>query len=115
MKKSLKAALLSALVYPGIGHFFLKKYTQCAVFAVAFSVPLYFVFSEVMTKAERIAQQIQNGEIPLDITAISNAVTSATLAADTQEFNFNIYLLFIIWLIAIIDCYRLGQKKLESA
>ena len=114
MKKSIKAALLSALVYPGTGHFFLKKYTSFALISLAFTVPLYFIFSEIMTKAQHIAEQIQKGEIPFNVSAILNAVHSSTLSADTQEINVKLYLLFIIWLIAMIDAYRLGVKALPE-
>jgi hypothetical protein len=34
MKKSMKAALLSAFVFPGAGHFFLKKHITGTVLAV---------------------------------------------------------------------------------
>jgi hypothetical protein len=35
MNKPLKAALLSALVFPGSGHLYLKKYVCVTVLAVA--------------------------------------------------------------------------------
>ena len=84
MKKSVKAALLSAFVYPGMGHFYLKKHAMFAVFACAFSVPLYFIISEIMAKAENIVEQINNGEIPLDIAAISQSLSSSAVGVDAQ-------------------------------
>jgi len=111
MKKSVKAALLSAFVYPGVGHFFLKKYALCTVFICAFSVPLYFIVSEIFTKAEQVVEQIKNGEIPLDIAAISESLSSSMAGVDSQELNIKMYLLVIIWLIGIIDSYRIGHAK----
>ncbi len=111
MKKSVKAALLSALVYPGVGHFSLKKYAQGAVFSCAFSVPLYFLFSEIMSKAEHIAEQIQNGEIPLDIIAITEALSSSVMGVGAQELNIKMYALVFIWFVGIIDSYRLGRTS----
>lgn len=107
MKKSVKAALLSALVYPGAGHFFLKKYALCAVFSCTFSVPLYFIISEIVAKAENIVEQIKNGEIPLDIAAISESLSSA----NAQELNIKMYVLVIVWLLGIVDSYRIGRSK----
>ena len=108
MKKSIKAALLSAFVYPGVGHFFLKKYYHTAVFACAFSVPLYFIVSDIFTKAEQVVAQIKNGEIPLDIAAISESLSSSMAGDATQELNTKVYILVIIWLISILDSYRIG-------
>jgi len=114
MKKPMKAALLSAFVYPGAGHFFLKKYSLCALFACTFSVPLYFIISEIITKAEHIVEQIKNGEIPMNIAAISESLSSSTAGIDTQEINIKMYALVIIWLIGIIDSYRLGRTKIDK-
>lgn len=111
MKKSVKAALLSALVYPGTGHFFLKKYYLFVAFVCAFSVPLYFVVRDIFTKAEQIVAQIKNGEIPLDVTAISESLSSSMAGDATQELNTKMYFMIIIWLIGIIDSYRIGREK----
>jgi hypothetical protein len=112
MKKPIKAALLSAFVYPGAGHFLLKKYYHTAVFAFTFSVPLYFIVSEIFAKAEQVVEQIKNGEIPLDITAISESLSSAMSGDATQELNTKVYILVIIWLISIIDSYRIGRTEI---
>ena len=40
MKANLKAALLTAIIYPGAGHFSLKKHLIGAIFAGVFSVLL---------------------------------------------------------------------------
>ena len=111
MKKPVKAALLSTFLFPGAGHFFLKKYALCVVFSCTFSVPLYFIISDIMTKAEQVLDQIKKGDIPLDITAISESLSSSTVGLDTQELNIIMYALIIIWFIGIIDSYRLGRTK----
>jgi len=111
MKKSVKAALLSAFIYPGTGHFFLKRHGVGAFLACTFSVPLYFIISEIMAKAENIVEQINNGEIPLDIAAISQSLSSSAVGVDAQELNIKMYVLIIIWAIGILDSYRLGRKN----
>jgi len=112
MNKSIKAALLSALVYPGMGHFFLKKYAISAVITAAFSVPLYSILSGVITKTKTIIEKVENGEIPFDIHAIRESLSSSVLATDGQELNIYMYAIIVIWVIAIVDSYRLGRTKL---
>jgi hypothetical protein len=111
MKSSVKAALFSALVYPGMGHLLLKKYAMSALFAVTFSVPLYFMMSDLIAKAQQIVLQINNGEIPLDIAAISAALTHSIAGVEGQALNSKMTVLLIIWLLAIADAYRLGRKQ----
>jgi hypothetical protein len=110
LKKPIKAALLSALVYPGVGHFFLKKYVFGAVFAAIFSVPLYLITREIIVKAKNIVEHIKNGEIPLDISVISASLSTSPVGVDAQELTIKMYVLVIIWFIAIIDSYRLARK-----
>jgi len=111
MKESVKAALLSALVYPGVGHFFLKKHIMCVVLIIAFSIPFYFIISDLIVKAEHVVEQVENGQIPLDISAISESLSQSTVGVAAQELNFSMYLLVIIWLVGIVDSYRIGRIK----
>mgnify|MGYP003678376544 FL=1 len=60
MQKSFKAALLSALIYPGAGHFALKKHLIGAIFAGVFSVSLLLTLQEVYAMAQCIANDIVN-------------------------------------------------------
>ncbi|WNO60218.1 DUF6677 family protein [Rheinheimera sp. MMS21-TC3] len=114
MNKSVKALLLSAFLYPGAGHFFLKKYVMSAIFVVAFSIPLLFIFSSIISKAQQIAEQLSSGQIPFDSAAIVAAATDATTELVSKELSFNLYMLIIIWVIAIIDAYRLGSKEMKK-
>ena len=114
MNKQLKAALMSALVYPGAGHFTLKKYVPCFAFAGVFSVPLYLVISEIMDKTNKIVEQITTGVIPLDIAAITAAVSNMTSGPEAQHLSFKINILIFVWFIAILDAYRVGKVKTED-
>ncbi|MFT5162710.1 MAG: hypothetical protein ACI9FJ_001287 [Alteromonadaceae bacterium] len=111
MNKSIKAALLSALVYPGAGHFFLKKYPVCLALVGAFSVPLYLVLSELVEKTNVVIAQIQNGEIPLNVPAISEAITNLISGTTEQELTIKVYVMIIVWIIAALDAYRIGHIK----
>ncbi|MGJ8692124.1 MAG: hypothetical protein ACSHW0_06545 [Thalassotalea sp.] len=110
MTKSTKAVLFSALLYPGAGHYLLKKYISAAIFALLFSVPLFLVMSDIIAKAKQVADKITRGEIPLNIDAISASLTSIT-GPDAQTLNYQIYFMVIIWVIAIVDTYRISRQK----
>jgi hypothetical protein len=110
IKKSIKAALLSGFVYPGMGHLFLKQYALCVVFFCAFSLPLYFIISDLLSKTEQIIEQILNGDIPLDVVMISHKLSILVVDDNAQALNIKMYALIAIWLVGIIDSYRLGRK-----
>ncbi|MCK5819550.1 MAG: hypothetical protein KAH18_09945 [Psychromonas sp.] len=108
MKKSMKAVLLSVFVYPGMGHFVLKKYVMSAVLFTAFTIPLCIIVSVIFQKTEKIVAQIQNGEIPLNISTISSSLSSSSLMG---ELNIMTNVLLIVWIIGIIDSYRVGRSE----
>lgn len=111
MKSSSKALLLSALVFPGVGHYSLNKNRHCAVIVSAAMVCLYIIFSKIISKAQEIAEKIQTGEIAIDIEAISQELHSHAFSGDIQQINFALAGLIFIWLFAIVDSYRLGLKQ----
>ena len=114
MNRQLKAVLMSALVYPGAGHFTLKQYVPCFALAGVFSLPLYLVISEIIDKTNKIVEQITSGEIPLDIAAITAAVSNMISGPEAQHLSLKINILIFVWVIAILDAYRVGKVKNED-
>lgn len=110
MNRSIKAVLLSALIYPGIGHVFLKKYVAGCILASIFSVPVFLVVSEVITKTNKVIEEIEKGNIPLDTAAITEALSNVMSSADIQSLNTQVYVMMVVWIIAIVDAYRVGKK-----
>lgn len=114
MKKPIKAALLSALIYPGAGHLLIKKYFRGSVWAILFSIPLFLILIEVINKTNQIIEQIvakiERGEIPLELFTITESVSNLTSDLYSPALNIKLYLMFIIWLIAILDIYQVTKK-----
>ena len=100
--------MLSALLFPGAGHFYLKKYLMGSLLLTFFLVPVYLIFSEVISKTDQVIQQIQTGAIPLDIAAISEILTRTV---NYQALNYEMNALMIVWVVGIIDSYRLSRVK----
>jgi hypothetical protein len=108
MSKSLKAALLSAFIFPGVGHFFLKKYVQGLLLAGIATVCLYLLLVTTIAVAQEISDKILSGEISMDIVRITEAISIQLANSSIQQINITTSLFFICWLVSIIDSYRLG-------
>ena len=117
MRKSLKAALFSALLFPGSGHFFLKKHLRATLLAGVSIVCVYVLLSTAVEMAQEISLKIQSGEIPFDVTRITEEVSKQTASSGTQLADISTYLLAICWLVGIVDSYRVGwlQNKDNSS
>ena len=110
MKKPLKVALFSGLVFPGIGHFMLKKHIQGSVLLFSFALASYFYFTDAMAKAETVLAKVQNGEIALNSVAITKALENTNSGFSEQQLSLLSYLMLAIWLVAVIDSYRIAKK-----
>ena len=114
MKKSTKAALLSAFIFPGLGHIFLKKYIPGFVL-VGFSITcIYYLISKTMEHALQIVDKIQSGSVPLDATAIADLAAKQSTGAESLLLNIASVAILICWIIGIIDSYRVGSMQDKS-
>lgn len=117
MKKSLKAALLSALVFPGAGHFSLRKPVRGAFISAVAFVCLYFFLTPAVDIAQQLSVKLQNGEVPFDVAKIDEMVTGQLAAGEGSGANIASLLLLVCWLVGIVDSFRIGclQDRSEHA
>jgi len=111
MNKPMKAALLSAFVFPGVGHFLLKKYIPGGFLAGTAFAGLYFLIAKTVETAPQIAEKIQSGEVQLDATTITELVSKQAMGTEAQLLNIAVAVLFVSWLIGIVDSYRVGRAQ----
>jgi TM2 domain-containing membrane protein YozV len=111
MKKATKAVLLSAFVFPGAGHIYLKKYISGGVLFGASLLGIYYLISKTVESALQIVEKIQSGEVQPDVTAITQLVTKQSTGAESQLLNIATATIIICWIIGIIDSYRIGRLR----
>ena len=114
MKKSTKAVLLSAFVFPGFGHFVLKKYKHGIVLAGISFAGIYYLASKAVEKALQIAEKIQSGDIQLNAEVITELVSKQATGTEAQLLDVVTYAIIICWLIGIIGSYRAGCIRDKS-
>jgi cobalamin biosynthesis protein CobD/CbiB len=111
MKKSTKSVLLSALIFPGVGHLFLKQYLRgIALLVMAMSGVTIIVVKSVQ-HALPIVEKIQNGDVPLEAQALSNLVSKSLSGPDGLLVNLVSLAILLCWVIGIVDSYRIGHRQ----
>lgn len=108
MRKSIKAALFSILVFPGAGHFSLKRYQRGMIFFVPAMLSLLYLINYSLNKAYAIADQVTLGSIPLDPQIISNLTSATANGSELFKLQAAIWVMGICWIIGTIDSFRLG-------
>jgi TM2 domain-containing membrane protein YozV len=109
MNKAIKAALLSALVFPGVGQMYLKRYMRGLIPMVLTLTGMGMLIAQAtigaLQELEKI--QIQGGLVDL------NAVAYRAAASSSGDGHFPIImpLIIVCWLFSVIDAYMLGKGK----
>ncbi len=109
MRKSIKAALLSGLVFPGTGHFSLDRYQRGLLFFIPSFLGLLYLLRYSLNKAYTISDQIALGTIPLDTAVITNLISAPPEGTELLTLQIATWAIIICWVVSIIDSYRLGK------
>jgi TM2 domain-containing membrane protein YozV len=111
MNQSVKAALLSALVFPGVGQISVgRKKRGWAIIGVN-AVLIYLLISEIIQKAYAVVAEMQKNGGAIDIESISNTTSGMVGFSDNISLNILLTLIIVGWVISVIDAYRLGKNN----
>lgn len=108
---ALKAALLSGLVFPGLGQALLRHYGRAAALLAAFSALFIALLVKVMQRAAAIMESLQWEGGFIDVGMISEAAVRASDPSDDRSIQLLLGLLASCWLLGIADAALLGRRK----
>jgi hypothetical protein len=108
MTRSTKAALLSGLVFPGIGHFVLQQYVRGSILLLTALIAMSAIVRIIFQQAQAIVDRVVSGEIPLETAAISELVAGPSGDSDSFVSSIAMTVFLACWLFGIIDSYRVG-------
>ena len=109
MKKSIKAALYSTLIFPGAGLWWLKRYWLAASFILPALAISAYVLRETLATAYLLSDQIVEGSLPLEVMALTRAVEHSVqqLTANLSE---AIWLFILCWGLSVAVSYLAGDQ-----
>lgn len=109
MKKSIKAALLSGLVFPGTGYFSLNHPRRGLACFIPSLLSVIFLIHHALGKAYAIAGQIERGAINGDTATVTNLILTPPTAQEMLQLNIATWVIILCWGISIVDSFRLGH------
>ena len=112
--KSTKAALLSGLIFPGIGHIVLKQYRRGSILMLVALVAISAVVKIAFQQAQAIVDRVMSGETSLETGAISELLADSSNDADGLVSTISMVVFIACWLFGIIDSYRVGVALQEN-
>lgn len=96
------------LVFPGVGHLYLKKYVLGLLLSIAAATATYLIVSSAVQTALEVVENIQGGSIPLEVGAITDLVSQQSRTSEDST-NIAMFALFTFWVIGILDSFRVGH------
>ncbi|HNY49067.1 MAG TPA: DUF5683 domain-containing protein [Smithella sp.] len=114
MNLSTRAALLNALLFPGWGHLYLKKYWRGIFIIIGVLVGL---LSIVWSMTQVTLEILKTTPVPKGAVnpAIIMDLTMKTLqSANYSQIRPVTFLIIVLWILSIIDAYQLGKKEMAK-
>jgi hypothetical protein len=109
MKASTKAALISALIFPGLGHLALRKGKRGLLFLLPTAVAVIYLLRSVLQLMDQLMGEINSGTLGLDPIAIMERVHASGI--DNPATNLASLVCIVCWAGSIADALWLGRKK----
>ncbi|QYJ86567.1 hypothetical protein K0I73_02080 [Shewanella mesophila] len=110
MNNAVIAALMSAFICPGSGHFYLKRYNMGTLISCISLSGLVYLLYQAVERAQAISDRILSGEIPLDFNIIYQHITQAPPGDNGLWINVATFAFIAAWVVGVIDAYRLGKQ-----
>ncbi|WP_394204543.1 DUF6677 family protein [Shewanella waksmanii] len=114
MHRAAKAALLSAFICPGSGHFYLRRYNKGTLISCCGLLGVGFLLVQAVHQAKNIVNEISQGNISLDLNEIYALVSQSSNVTNTMWVNVATLMFAGAWLYGVIDSYRLGRQDEQS-
>ncbi|MGH1487630.1 MAG: hypothetical protein ACRBCI_15555 [Cellvibrionaceae bacterium] len=111
MKPSSKAASLSAFLFPGSGHMFLKCYIRGIIFIAIAGVGLFLMMEAAFSIAWTIANDIDQGKVAFDVNSIRSVVEQTMAVYKDPSLQGAKWAIIVSWIVSTADAYREGKKQ----
>lgn len=111
MKRSTKAVLLSALVFPGAGQLYLKKYLPAIALVVATVVAVWFLMMPLLATANEIAARLVSGELQAGTELLDDVLVESQQVAASRSTRLAGLALLGIWLAGVAHAWLTGRQQ----
>lgn len=107
------AALLSAFVFPGAGHFVLKRRGMGMLLTLGSIIPTLYLVYFLILSTQRLFTLLQKQLLPPDFGVMLGYVLGQPFGNGTPYIMHTILALLVFWVVGIVDSYRIG-KQIEA-
>jgi hypothetical protein len=115
MNTATKATLLSALLFPGWGQLYLKRYKRGLLFILPVLAGILALAWAVAQVAMAIIKTTPFKKGTVQLSNVIQVTVDAVKAFDLFNFLLIVIFLAALWILSILDAYLLGKKLLTAS
>jgi len=108
MDKSIKAALLSALVFPGAGQFYLKRYWRGLLLMMLAVLGFGLVIVRATVTALDTLNVMQGNGTSIAVDGISHLAETSLVNVVAGNTTILVFVT-ACWIFSVVDAYRIGK------
>ncbi|MYM90866.1 hypothetical protein GTP91_27290 [Rugamonas sp. FT82W] len=109
MKASIKAALISALVFPGLGHLVLRRGARGLLFIVPALLAGGYLLRATLALAGKLIDEVSSGRLPPDPLLVLERVHNSGI--DNPLTNGAALVCIVCWIGSVADALWLGRHR----
>jgi TM2 domain-containing membrane protein YozV len=109
MNRAVSAALLSALVFPGVGQLYLKRRRRGWLFVLVALVAVVVFMAPILDLVLRISDEVAAGTLPYDPIAIAMRLEDQRRPASALQ-SLAPLVMVASWIASTVDAWLLGRK-----
>ena len=110
MKRSIKAALISGLVFPGLGQIIIGAKKRGWVIVAVTMTSFVVLVNQALQRANELVNQLMANNPTPDMEDISRLAEQSTQFSNSPLLNTLLIIIFFCWIFGTIDAYRAGNK-----
>jgi hypothetical protein len=110
LSHAIKGALLSGLVYPGLGQMALKHHLRGLAFLLAATLGMVAAVVQATRIAFGILEDLDLSPGAVGLEQIFQASHQAVAEASSGRFKIALALILSAWVISTVDAYLLGRR-----
>jgi TM2 domain-containing membrane protein YozV len=114
MNLAMKGALYNALLFPGWGQIYLKKYKKGILIIIAITAGCISILWSVAQTTINILKiaPIKKGTVTFSV--IVQLAIDAVKALNLFYLSWILFFMILLWILSIIDAYTSGKKEFQS-
>ncbi|OGP67349.1 MAG: hypothetical protein A2W27_04900 [Deltaproteobacteria bacterium RBG_16_44_11] len=110
-----KAALLSALLFPGWGQLFLKRYKRGLAIILPAVIGVILISLYVVQMAVAVLKAAPLKKEAVNFSAVVQLSINAVKSLNLFYLLIILSLIILLWIFSIVDAYLLGKKEMSKA